>query len=53
MYALGPGNCFEVWYVDGIAQLVIGKLASLPIRKAKELSPTQRGPQGHGSKDVA
>jgi len=53
MYALGQGSSFEVKYVDRIARLVIGKLAGLSIRKAIELSPTQRGPQDHRSAGMA
>ncbi|PIU55988.1 MAG: dUTP diphosphatase [Chloroflexi bacterium CG07_land_8_20_14_0_80_45_17] len=53
MYALGQGNSFEVKHGDRIAQLVLGRLADLPMEEAEELSPTDRGPQGHGSTGMA
>jgi len=52
MYVLGQGNSFEIKHGDRIAQLVIGKLASLPMQEAEELSPTERGSQGHGSTGI-
>lgn len=53
MYALGQDASFEVKHGDRIAQLVVGNLADLPIEEAKELSSTERGPQGHGSTGMA
>jgi dUTP pyrophosphatase len=49
MYTLGRDSTFEVRHGDRIAQLVVSKLADLLIEEVEELSPTQRGPQGHGS----
>lgn len=53
MYTLGPNSSFEVKHGDRIAQLVVGKLADLPIEEAEDLSRTERGPQGHGSTGIA
>jgi len=53
MYTLGRGSSFEVKHGDRIAQLVISKLADLPVEEAEELSGTERGPQGHGSTGMA
>jgi len=53
MYTLGRGSSFEVRHGDRIAQLVISKLADLPVAEAEELSGTERGPQGHGSTGMA
>ena len=49
MYTLGRGSSFEIRHGDRIAQLVISKLADLPVEEAEELSGTERGHQGHGS----
>lgn len=49
MYTLGQGSSFEIRHGDRIAQLVVGKLADLPVEEAEELLWTERGPQGHGS----
>lgn len=53
MYTLGRGSSFEIRHGDRIAQLVISKLADLPVEEAEELSGTERGPQGHGSTGMA
>jgi len=53
MYTLGRGSSFEIRHGDRIAQLVISKLADLPVEQAEELSGTERGPQGHGSTGMA
>lgn len=53
MYTLGQGSSFEIRHGDRIAQLVISKLADLPVEEAEELSGTERGPQGHGSTGMA
>ncbi len=53
MYTLGQGSSFEVKHADKIAQLVMSKLAKLPIEEAHELSSTERGPRGHGSTGMA
>jgi dUTP pyrophosphatase len=52
MYAVGAGSGVQVRHGDRIAQLVVGKLADLPIQEAEELSSTERGPQGHGSTGI-
>jgi len=49
MYTLGRGSSFDIRHGDRIAQLVVSKLADLPVEEAEELSGTERGPQGHGS----
>lgn len=49
MYTLGRGSSFEIRHGDRIAQLVVSKLADLPVEEAEELSGTERGHQGHGS----
>jgi dUTP pyrophosphatase len=53
MYALGQGNSFEVKHGDRIAQLVVSRLADLRMEEVEELSPTERGPKGHGSTGMA
>jgi len=53
MYTLGQGSSFEVKHGDRIAQLVVSKLAELPVEEAEGLSSTQRGPRGHGSTGMA
>ncbi len=53
MYTLGRDSSFEVKHGDRIAQLVISRLAELPIEEAKGLSSTERGPRGHGSTGMA
>lgn len=52
MYVLGQSNSFEIRHGDRIAQLVISKLADLPMVVADELTPTRRGAQGHGSTGI-
>jgi dUTP pyrophosphatase len=49
MYLFGADSSFEVKHGDRIAQLVVTKLADLPLVEAEELSETERGPRGHGS----
>jgi len=53
MYAVGAGSSFEVKHGDRIAQLVINRVAQLPIKEAEGLSSTERGPRGHGSTGMA
>ncbi len=53
MYTLGRGSSFDIRHGDRIAQLVVSKLADLPVEEAEELSGTERGPQGHGSTGMA
>lgn len=52
MYTVGRHNGFELKHGDRIAQLVIGKLAELPIEEVSELSATGRGAHGHGSTGI-
>jgi len=52
MYTVGRHNGFELKHGDRIAQLVIGKLAELPIEEVSELSTTERGAHGHGSTGI-
>ena len=49
MYLFGTRSRFEVRDGDRIAQLVISKVADLPLVEVEELSPTERGQAGHGS----
>ena len=49
MYLIEAGNAFEVKHGDRIAQLVIGRVADLPIVEVEQLTPTERGSGGHGS----
>jgi dUTP pyrophosphatase len=49
MYAFGTRDEFRIEDGDRIAQLVIARLAELPVVEAQELSETARGERGHGS----
>ena len=49
MYLFGRDSSFEVRHGDRIAQLVLTKLANLPLVEVEQLSKTERGPRGHGS----
>jgi len=49
MYLFGPEATSEVRHGDRIAQLVITRLADLPMVEVGELTPTERGAAGHGS----
>ena len=49
MYLIDPNARFEVRHGDRIAQMVIGKVADLPLVEVDELTPTERGSGGHGS----
>ena len=49
MYTLGRGSSFDIRHGDRIAQLVVTRLADLPVEEVEELSGTERGRQGHGS----
>jgi len=53
MYTLRRTTSFEGKHRDRIAQLVVSKLAELPIEEAEGLSSTERGPRGHGSTGMA
>jgi dUTP pyrophosphatase len=52
MYTLGRESSFEVKHGDKIAQLVVTKLADLPVKEAEGLSFTERGSQSHGSTGI-
>ena len=49
MYVFGSQDSFSIRNGDRIAQLVLSRLAELPVVEAEELSPTARGSGGHGS----
>jgi dUTP pyrophosphatase len=49
MYLFSPESTFEVRHGDRIAQLVVTKLAELPLVEVEELTETERGTGGHGS----
>jgi dUTP pyrophosphatase len=49
MYLFDPSANFEIKHGDRIAQMVVSKVADLPLVEVKELSPTERGVGGHGS----
>jgi dUTP pyrophosphatase len=53
MYTLHRDSGFDVKHGDRVAQLVVGRLADLPIEEAEELSFTGRGARGHGSTGIA
>ena len=49
MYLFNPNATFEIKHGDRIAQMVVGKVADLPLVEVEELSSTERGTGGHGS----
>ncbi len=49
MYLLDPAASHEVRHGDRIAQMVISRLADLPVVEVKDLKETERGAGGHGS----
>jgi len=49
MHLFGSQESYTVRDGDRIAQLVISRLADLPVVEAQDLSPTERGRGGHGS----
>ena len=49
MHLFGSREAYTVRHGDRIAQLVIGRLAHLPVVEAQALTETERGPGGHGS----
>ena len=49
MYLFNPNATFEIKHGDRIAQMVVSKVADLPLVEVEELSPTERGAGGHGS----
>jgi len=52
MYAFGAAGEAVVRHGDRIAQLVLTRLAELPVTKVDELSESRRGAGGHGSTGV-
>jgi len=52
MYLFNPAARFEVRHGDRIAQMVIGRVADLPLVEVSDLSTTERGSGGHGSTGV-
>ncbi|MCS7276656.1 MAG: dUTP diphosphatase [Dehalococcoidia bacterium] len=49
MYTVGTRPPYTVRHGDRIAQLVVARVEAPRIEEAEELSPTGRGPGGHGS----
>ena len=49
MYLFNAETSFEVRHGDRIAQMVISRVAELPIVEVDGLSATERGSGGHGS----
>ncbi|MDO8689046.1 MAG: dUTP diphosphatase [Dehalococcoidia bacterium] len=49
MYLLDPAASHDVRHGDRIAQMVIARLADLPVIEVEELRETERGVGGHGS----
>lgn len=49
MYVYGEIDQYRISHGDRIAQLVITRLADLPLAEVSELSATARGDGGHGS----
>ena len=49
MYVFGSESPSPVRHGDRIAQLVVTKLAALPLVEVEKLSETERGNRGHGS----
>ena len=52
MYLFGALGSYTIRHGDRIAQLVIARLADLPVVEVEALSETERGPAGHGSTGV-
>ena len=49
MYLFSPVSAFEVKHGDRIAQMVISRVAEMPVVEVEELNKTDRGSGGHGS----
>lgn len=49
MYLFSPQASHEVRHGDRIAQMVVARLADLPIEEVNMLTTTERGEGGHGS----
>ncbi len=49
MWVFGSRREYRLSHGDRIAQLVIARLADLPVEEVAELSPSTRGGGGHGS----
>ena len=52
MHVFGSQQSHTVRHGDRIAQLVIARLADLPVVQSPALSATQRGQGGHGSTGI-
>jgi dUTP pyrophosphatase len=49
MYLFGPQTTFDVRHGDRIAQMVVSRIADVPVVEVDELNATERGSGGHGS----
>ncbi|HUV52816.1 MAG TPA: dUTP diphosphatase [Dehalococcoidia bacterium] len=49
MYIFDPNYTFGIKHGDRIAQMVISRIADLPLVEVEELTQTERGSGGHGS----
>ena len=49
MYLFDPNATFEIKHGDRIAQMIVSKVADLPLVEVEKLSSTERGSGGHGS----
>jgi dUTP pyrophosphatase len=49
MWVFGSRTEHRVRHGDRIAQLVVARLAELPVLEVPSLTPTERGASGHGS----
>jgi dUTP pyrophosphatase len=49
MRTFGSRRSFRIEHGDRIAQLVIARIAELPVVEVEELSASERGTSGHGS----
>jgi len=49
MYLFSPDMAFEIKHGDRIAQMIVSKIADLPLGEVEELTSTERGSRGHGS----
>jgi dUTP pyrophosphatase len=49
MYLFNADTSFEVKHGDRIAQMVISRVADMPVVEVDELTATERGSGGHGS----
>ena len=49
MYLFNPAASMQVKHGDRIAQMVVGRIADMPVVEVEELTSTERGAGGHGS----